>query len=282
MIRDRAPGPPMNDDASSFSSLLLFCSLAWAVAVLALHVVLGWTRRGLRSANRRSRAVALLIGGTTLGSAVCATAVLSLTSESLAFALGYRALAGLQIWLLAVAVATVVAAALTWARQWWQQPLTALLLAVLVAGVLFGWIHAAGLRPGVHWRLEFVAAACALMTFGFSGALWMAFGATAHDSERRTAWTLGAAGVFGLALVGGSQIAMAGAGLLGQTSSSYLGELPASVLSLVCGALMPLVLTVMAIDLAVRRVRRNGSARTAHTSGGTHHRRRRRQRVTGP
>jgi hypothetical protein len=72
---------------------------------------------------------------------------------------------------------------------------------------------------------------------------------------------------------------MAGAGLLGQASSSYLSELPAWLLSLICGALMPLVLAVMAIDLGLRRSRRAGNARSAVE---THHRRRRRHRITGP
>jgi hypothetical protein len=284
MIRDCLPRPLMNDDApSSFESLLLFGGLAWTVAALALHVVLGWARRGLRGANWRTRTGAVLVAGATLGSAVCATAVLSLTSESLVFALGYRALSALQIWLAAMAAAVAAAAAMTWARQWWLHPLTALLLALLVAGVLAGWIQAAGLRPGVHWRLEFLAAACGLMTLGFAGALWMAFGGSAYDSERRTAWTLGAAAVFGLAVVVGSQVIMASAGLLGQVSSSYLGELPASMLSLVCGAFMPLVLAIMAIDLMLRRGRRGGSAQgSVATHHLPRHRRRRRQRITGP
>ncbi len=269
----------MNDEAtSSFGSTLLFWGLAWAVAALALHVVLGWSRRGARSAGWRSRALALGLAGTTLGSAVCATAVLSLTGESLAFALGWKASTALQLWLLAMAAGVPVAMALTWARRWWMQPFTAALLAVLASGVLMGWIQAAGLRPGVHWRLEFVVAACALMTPGFMGALWMAFGGTAYDAERRTAWMLGASGVFGLTLVGGSQVVMASAGLLGQASSSYLGEVPSSVLSLVCGALMPLLLAGMVIDLALRR-RQRGSA--SQGSVATHHRRRRRHRITG-
>jgi hypothetical protein len=160
-----------------------------------------------------------------------------------------------------------------------MQPFTAMLLALLATGVLVGWIQAAGLRPGVHWRLEFIVAAGGLMTLGFTGALWMAFGGTAYDADRRTAWSLAAAAVYALAVVGGSQVVMASAGLFGQTSSSYLGELPSSVLSLACGALLPLILVAMAIDLALRRTLR---VRGGHGTLATHHHRRRlRQRVTG-
>jgi hypothetical protein len=220
----------------------------------------------------------VLAAGSTLGSALCATAVLSLTGESLAFALGYRALSALNLWLLAMGAGAAIACALMWARRWWMQPFTAMLLALLATGVLVGWIQAAGLRPGVHWRLEFIVAAGGLMTLGFTGALWMAFGGTAYDADRRTAWSLAAAAVYALAVVGGSQVVMASAGLFGQTSSSYLGELPSSVLSLACGALLPLILVAMAIDLALRRTLR---VRGGHGTLATHHRRRLRQRVIG-
>jgi hypothetical protein len=269
----------MNDDASTTAgSTLLFWGLAWTVAALALHVALGWVRRGWRSPGWRGRGAALLAAGATLGSAMCATAVLSLTGEPLAFALGYRSLAALNLWLLAMAAGVATAGALMGARRWWMQPFTAVLLALLATGVLVGWIQAAGLRPGVHWRLEFIVAAGGLMALGFTGALWMASGGAAYDSDRRTPWGLAAAAVFALTVVGGSQVVMASAGLLGQASSSYLGELPSSVLSLACGALLPLILLTMAIDLAVRRSRRGHGGRGSFAA----HHRRRRQRVTGP
>jgi hypothetical protein len=129
----------------------------------------------------------------------------------------------------------------------------------------------------VQGRLEFAAVGCGLMGLGFLVALWTAFGGGTYDRERRTAWSVGAAGVFALALVGGAQVIVASARLADQSSSAYLEEVPSALLGLACSVLLPVLLLVMAFELAHRRRRHAGKPLRRRAAG-----RRRRHRVTEP
>jgi hypothetical protein len=162
--------------------------------------------------------------------------------------------AALVLWLGAVIACLPLVAALTASSRGWTALLVCGLLAALGTGMQMGWIWAAGLRPGVLWDMPVVSAATALMGAGMLGALWMAVKerpSRSHDPKKMT--RLGSTLLLGLSLVVGQQLVLAGADLNSQKGSVYRNQVPSSLLSLGCGALVPLTLMIMALDLSFRR-----------------------------
>jgi uncharacterized membrane protein YfcA len=64
----------------------------------------------------------------------------------------------------------------------------------------------------------------------------------------------------------GQEILMAGAGLLAQVGSVYQREVPAALLCLAGGVVVPLVLSVMALDLELRRRARRRGGRDGNST----------------
>jgi hypothetical protein len=186
---------------------------------------------------------------------------------------GYGSVAALVLWLGAIIACLPLVAALTFSERWWSVLLGALLLAGLGSGVQMGWIWAAGFRPGVLWNWPVVAAAAGGMSAGFLAALWMAVqgqGSSGQTPQRLT--RMGSMALIGLSLLVGQQLVLAGADLASQKGSVYRNQVPNSVLSLTCGALVPLTLAIMALDLSLRHSQRRSSR-----SGFTPHKRRKRR-----
>lgn len=250
------------------SSLAEYAVVLWVVtagvALLTAHVGLGWLARARRRPALTQSWPAQLLSAATLGTGICATAVLGLSAEGLTFPLGYGSVAAPVLWLGAVIACLPLVATLTVSSRWWAALLGTLILAGLGTGMQMGWIWAAGLRPGVLWNLPVVGAAACLMGVGFLAALWMA----AHEREARShepnkLTRLGSMVLLGLSLLVGQQMVLAASDLSSQQGSVYRNQVPNSLLSLGCGALLPLTLVIMALDLSLRRAQTRRRRSTA-------------------
>jgi NO-binding membrane sensor protein with MHYT domain len=270
----------MNEAASSTaeSSLLLWL-LAGGMAVLTLHVALGWVRQAQRDPGLRHNWRALLLAAGTLGTGLCSVAVLAQGAEALSFPLGYRALWAPGLWLGSMVGSFAVTWLLAHNQRWWTLLVCGVGLALLTAGVQFGWIAAAGFRPGVLWRTDFLAAAVILLIVGLGAALGLGFSQAIQEGERRHLWRLGGAVLAGLTITAAQQVLMLAANLTGQVGSVYLHEVPGAVLALLCGVLLPLVYSVIAIDLVMRTQGRRHSSHGPGSAFAGKRRRKRRHRV---
>lgn len=277
---------PITSSSHVNSSLLLW-ALAAVVAMLVLHVVLGWMREAQRAqdplsgypVNPGSRPWwPMFVSAAVLGTGLCTVIVLGLSSESLGFTVGYRWLWAIALWLGAM---LAVLPAVLWLSL--RPSLVAyagagLIVAATALAVQIGWIMAAGFRPGVVWRPDFVAAAAIMMFIGFWATFAVANCSAAHDGRQRRLWRLAADGLGGLTLIGGQEILTASARLMGQAGSVFQRELSANMLSLTLGALVPIVLAMMALDLSMRRSLLRRSRRDAGASLADDRPRRRRRR----
>jgi len=270
----------MNETAAhtSESSLLLWM-LAAAVGVLATYVALGWVREAQRKPLLRDHWPAVLLSAAALGTGICSAMVLALSAEALVFPLGYPLGRVFLLW--GAAMVGCVPACYLLVRS--QRVLAIMgagvLLAALAASVQMGWVWAVGFRPGVIWRMEFVAAAAVFLVMGFTAATWVSFSQAAREGRRRQLWRLGGAALLGLTLMAGQEILMAGAGLLAQVGSVYQREVPAALLCLAGGVVVPLVLSVMALDLELRRRARHRRGRDGSSTLQLQKRRKKRHRV---
>jgi NO-binding membrane sensor protein with MHYT domain len=266
-------------DATNAESSLLMWLVAAAVAVLAAHVCLGWLRHGIRQGGGWRRWPAWLIASMTLGTGLCATTVLALSGEALAFAVGYRLILALLLWLAAIGGSLLLCAVLLFSQRSWLLLGLGLLLGASATVLQWGWFTAAGFRPGLVWRYEFPVAAGILMAVCTGAALWMSFSEAGQNSNRRTLWRVGSAFLLGGSIIAGQQLLSLGAGLPTQVGSVYQRELPGSILGLVCGVLLPLVLVVMALDLLMRQKSNRRSSRDAGANFAPRKRRKRRHRI---
>ena len=252
----------MHDTASlTAGSYLLLWLLATTVAILASHVAMGWARLARRHPAWRESWGALLVAAGTLGTGLCAVFVLGQAAEVQAFAVGYSALWAGLLWLGACAGGFVVAWALAHYRRWWALLGCGALLAALSTGIQAGWVGAAGFRPGPIWNTELIAAGALVLLIGLSVALWLGFSATVNESGRRQLWRAVGSVVAGVTLAGAHQVLLQASGLDAQVGSVYARELPGTVLILLGGALAPMVLAMMGLDVHFRQQRRRHSSR---------------------
>ena len=246
----------MNETAahsSTTESSLLLLMLAAAVVVFAAHVSLGWIREIQRQPNLRESWKGLAQAAFSLGTGLSSCAVLALSSEAMPFPLGYQFSRIMLLWGGSVLACVPIC---YWLMR--SQGIVAVLgsgalLAIVTAGVQAGWVQAAGFRPGVSWRIEFVVAAVVLLLLGLTVAIGVANSRPALKGSRRQLWRFGGAAMLGLAVVVGQEVLLAGAGLLAQVGSLYKSHVPASVACLAAGAVLPLLQSVMAMDLELRR-----------------------------
>lgn len=255
----------MNETLNPTDSSLLLWLVAAAVAVLASHVAQGWVLQAQRAESNviKQQWRALLLAGTTLGTGICAAMLLASSAQGLMFPIGYKPLPVAGLWVGAMlGCLPIVAWAAAASQRGWLVALSGAALALLAGGIEFGWLWAAGFRPGIVWRPTFVAAAVVALVVGLSAASWIAYSGFAKGSSRPALWRLGAALLTGLTLAGGQELLIYAAGLPYQQGSIYQTYVPLNVLSLVAGVLVPLVLTVMTVDLLLRRPsrRRRGSS----------------------
>ena len=253
-------------NSSSESSLLLLM-LAAAVVVFAAHVSLGWIREIQRQPRLRESWKGLLLAAFSLGTGISSCVVLALSSEALPFPLGYQLSRVMLLWGGSMLACLPIGYWLMRSQGAVAKIGSGALLTAVAAGVQASWVMAVGFRPGISWRIEFVVAALVLLLLGLTTAIWVANSEPSRVGRRRQLWRLGAALILGLSLVIGQEVLLAGAGLLAQVGSVYKNHVPAAVVCLAAGAVLPLVQSVMAIDLELRRrARRRRRGKSAPSS----------------
>lgn len=265
----------MSDSSTAEFSMLLWL-LGALVMALAAHLSNGWVRRKQLSAALLQHWPALLLAAGALGTGLCAAMVLCMQAEALSFPVGYRVVVALG--LLAGAFVGCIPVVLLQAlsARSWMLVLSGVLLAAVATGLEFGWVWAAGFRPGVLWRNELVGGAVVLQVLGLSVAAWLSFSEASQASDRRLMWRLGAVSLAALTVMGGQTVMLLAAGVLGQRGSVYQSEMPGTVLSLVFGVLVPLALAAMSLDLWLRRQQRK---QRGHGDFNPQKRRKRRHRA---
>lgn len=245
------------------SSLLLWLVSA-VVALLAGHVFVAWVRRAQGLMSFRQLLGPVTLAGTMLGLGITSSMVLALSAEALSFSLGYRWLAVPALVLGPMLACVPVAWWLSRKHNWWSLLACAVLLTATAVGVQVGWIMAAGMRPGVRWMFPLLGAAAGMQLLGFGAGLWLAYSDASSDGARKTLWRTGGAALMALTVVAGEEVTISAAGLLSQIGAVYQREAAATWLCLVAGAIVPIVLALLSLDIwlrnrAERPRRRNAS-----------------------
>lgn len=241
----------MSLTSTSDSSLLLWL-MAALVALLAAYLFVGWVRRAQARSGWRDVLKPTLLAASALGVGMASSMVLALSAEALSFPLGYRWVM-LPALVLGPIAACIPAAWLLARRQnWWTVGGCGLWLAVVAIAVQTGWILAAGLRPGIHWKFELIVAAGALTAVGFIASLWLAYSDASSHGASKILWRVGAAALMVLTLVAGQEVVISSVRLLTQVGSIYQRQASSTWLCLVAGALVPTVMAALALDLSLR------------------------------
>jgi hypothetical protein len=247
----------MSSESFSLQSSLMLWALAALIICLGAHVMLGWMRQAQEEWEwdlGRLRQVA--ISGATFGTALSVAIPLGLGGEALSYPIGYERLTAAGLWLGAVLLVTLLAVVPVWREESASATGAGILLGLLVTALQVGWVLAAGFRPGVQWKLAFVGAGAIISAAGMGTAMAMAFPYGDRARSYRYSWRLAAAGLVGLSFLAGFSLVLYAADLPTQIGSIYRYELPGGMLSLFGGALVPIVLALMAMDLETRRRQR--------------------------
>lgn len=232
---------------------MLMWFLAAVAAIMTAVICQGWLRQAQLKPTLRENWLASVIGAAVLGTGFTTAVVLALAAEALPFPLGYRLRDVPLLWLASM-IAFWPPLALLGCRLRWPAILGAGVMLGLVTVLLpLGWVNAAGFRPGISWRYEAGAAATLTAVAGMCISLWMAFSESANNWRRRTMVRLGAALLMGMTVLASQQMLMAGTNLPAQVGSVFRTEVPSSLLCLVMGVLVPLVWSLLILDLRLRR-----------------------------
>ena len=247
----------MNDSPNAEFSFLLWL-LGLGVAVLAAHLSQAWVRVAQgRGGPLLRQWPALLLAAAVLGTGICSAMVLGMSAEALPFAIGYEYGPAARLWLAAMVASVPVVLILVRTTRAWALLCAGLLLAMVAGALQAGWISAAGFRPGVLWRREWVAAAATVLAVGLTTAVWLVHSQTGQDSQRRALWRASGALLTGVTVMAAQSVLMFAGGMHSQQGSVYKDELPSAVLCLVCGVLVPLVMAALSLDLQLRRRQRS-------------------------
>ena len=241
------------DPAATWSAML---ALSCVVGVLAAYVALDLARR-VRTVRTKVGLRWLSGAAISLGTGVWAIHVLGMSGRPLPYAIAYHPAATLTIWLLGIAVGLV---GLGWVSgRAMTMPRVVVGAVVLGAGVVGTQMVAMlslGLRPGIDWRPELVAAACASCVLGAVFALGLAFRMRARSRRQVLGWRMFAAAMLGIGLVLGQQFAIEAAGLATQTYSPYEDRIAPATLTLLASvgsiALLLVALLLLVLESHLR------------------------------
>lgn len=264
--------------AVSPSGSLMLWLLASAVMLAASFVAHGWLRQVQRSPAPLKAWGGLLLAALALGTGLCASFVIELTSQGLRFAIGYQAVAAAVLLVLAVGGCLLAFTLLAWRPGWPAYFLAGIVVASTALGVQTGWIQAADFRPGTQWNTAYLWAAGTIMVMGLVCAYALAHVQTALSRLGRMGWRVAANVVAALSLVAGQELVVAAANLDTQTGTVYAHQLSSPMLTLVSGAIVPLVLLVLGVDLFLRREVKRHRSRDAGASLSDDRPRRRKKR----
>ena len=264
--------------AVSHTGSLMLWLLASAVALASTFVAHGWLRQVQRVRALRKAWGGLLLAALTLGTGLCASFVIELSSQGLPFAIGYKTTAAAMLWALAVGGCLVAFTLLAWRPGWPAYMAAGVLVAGTALGVQTGWVQAADFRPGTEWHTAHLWAAGVIMVIGLVCAYALAHVQTALSSAGRVGWRIAASVVAALTVVAGQELVVTAARLGTQTGTVYAHQLSAPMLTLVSGAAVPLALLVLGVDLFLRRDVKRHRSRDAGASMSDDRPRRRKKR----
>jgi hypothetical protein len=262
---------------SQTGSLMLWL-LAAAVALASTFVAHGWLRQVQRARAPRRAWGGLMLAAAALGTGLCASFVLELSSQGLPFAVGYQTTAAALLWAMAVGGCLLAFVLLAWFPGWPTYLAAGLLVAGTALGTQTGWVQAADFRPGTDWNTAYLWAAGTIMVMGLVCAYALAHVHTALSSAGRMGWRIAASVVAALTLVAGQELVVSAAHLGAQTGTVYAHQLSAPMLTLVSGAAVPFVLLVLGVDLFLRREVKRHRGRDAGASLADDRPRRRKRR----
>lgn len=226
---------------------------AVAVCLLGAHVFLGWLARARRRGTLALSWPSQLASAAALGSALCASAILSILGDGPSYALGWNALGAVVMWLGTILACHVLVALLVWQDEGWAVAAGGILAASIAVGCQMGWVWAAGLRPGVLWQWPLVGVATALCALGSIIGLWASGSqGSRRDYDNQSFMRRGASALLGVSLMAGHQVVVSAAVLSSQRGSAFREQLPGGLVGLACGVLLPLTFIVMAIELSMR------------------------------
>lgn len=264
--------------AATHASSLMLWLLASAVALAASLVGHGWLRQVQRARVPYKAWGRLSMAALTLGTGLCASFVIELSSQGLPYAVGFQTTAAAALWAASVGGCLLAFLLLAWRPGWPSYIVAGTLVAATALGVQTGWVRAASFRPGVGWDTALLWSAGVIMVIGLVCAYALAHVQTALSSAARVGWRIAASVVAALSLVAGQEMVVAAAQLGTQTGTVYAHQLSASMLTLIGGALVPFVLTVLGVDLFLRREVKRHRSRDAGASLSDDRPRRRKKR----
>jgi hypothetical protein len=246
--------------------------LMWALAALivwtASHVLLGWMRQAQNEWEWDfTKLRHVMLGAATFGTALSVAVPLGLAGEALSFPVGYHPWWALALWLGGIAVITLLAIVPVWREDIVTAAGAGVFLGLVMSALQGGWLMAVGFRPGLQWNVVFIVAAGLVAGAGCGTAMALAFPYGERARDYRYSWRITAAGLIGLAFLASFALMLYAADLPLQVGSIYRHELPGSVISLLGGALMPIVLVLMVLDLEARRRQRRRRARHQRQGG---------------
>ncbi len=234
------------------SSLLLW-ALAALVAFMSASVCHGWLRQARLKRGLAHNLGAVTIASLVLGLGICSSVVLAMSAEALPFPMGYRMAYAPLLLLGAVLGCWPAMALLGNRRAWFASAAAGLIVGSVALLVQWGWIEAAGFRPGVTVSTSALAMAGLFMVLITAVALGWAMVEAIKPGQRKLMARNGSALAMGMAFLVGQQILLSGTNLPAQVGSVFRTEVPASILCLVLGVLVPLGLLILMLDLNWRR-----------------------------
>ena len=234
------------------SSLLMWV-LAAISAIMTGSICQGWLRQAQQTPSLRKNWLASVISAAVLGTGFTAAVVLALSAESLPFPVGFRLRDAPLLWLGSMVAFWPALAFLGCYFRWPAVLLGGLMLGLITVLLPVGWVYAAGFRPGIVWRFEAGAMAAGAAVVGMWVSLWLSFTESSRSAHRSTMARVGAALLMGLTVLAGQQMLMAGTNLPAQVGSVFRTEVPSSLLCLVLGVMVPLLWSLLMLDLRLRR-----------------------------
>ena len=260
----------------------LFVLAAFVAMLMAALVALGYGRhaRHVRAEGGSARLALWMLAAASgaLGSGVWAAMVLAVSGQSLGYAVGYRPVAAVALWIGAVVLAALALAPAAWKPRPSVVFGCGLVFGVGVALLQIGLVVAIDAEPGVVWDGAGLAFAPLVAAAGGTGALWIVFLGAGRRGKRRREWRWAAAGLVALAVVVAQDLVLTTAALAGQADSlARRGGIPASAAAAVAGLAVPMLLVAGLADLWLRRetrrkpqrsTSREQRGRSADTGGG--------------
>ncbi|WP_326534696.1 hypothetical protein [Pseudorhodoferax sp.] len=214
----------------------------------------------------------LLLGAGALAAGIWASLVIDVSAKGLVFEVGFHPAKIFGSLLLAcVAMAAVVGWA-TFRANWLVQLAAALLAGLVGLIVQVAVLWSIGAEPGLTWRSEPLMFSLLLLFSGLALGGRMVVGARRGSSADRGSRRLMAALVLAACVVASQELVLTASGLDRQVVSAHARFLPEVAISLVAGAVVPIVLVLLLVDQRtqqraraadrVRRRRRNPGADT--------------------